>query len=763
MTNEIKQGRIPETGTMTAYERWELPSLDEIDEAANEVEIEPVTAEEVEQIRQDAFTEGYDQGSKKGYDEGLSSGKTEGHQQGLAEGTKEGQAKGFEQGLQQGLTKGQADVDAEVKKLSDVIQQFDQPLANLDQQVRDSLLNVITAVSRTVIHRELQTDSSQLNELLKHGLSQMEGTRDQIEMQVNPADLILVENAAEEAGSSWKITADESILPGGIKLKSGASLVDLTAEHRFQQAILNLLGRNDWAIDLAAGTATEEQKALTSLADGYDTDAETDFENSLEADATEAVSEDEQSSAPADGSLDDVHPDDLLDGNQADALADNQDEPADEGEVQVQTEALASENTDDELSDENPLASDLSQSNEPESSERISEDSSDVRTDAGSEHGSENSTESLEVDNNQHAAPDNGSDSDSTGNPDAQAIDASLSESGKTEPENAEAHVPEPSSEEQDSKVESPEAPSSHGVQDTSNTIDQEEGPVTPLSEEAPLMASDDESEEVFDFDAGQGDENTTVYPEKQTVSDLMKQEGDESASNAPDSGTGSDSNQMADPSAPQEQAHRADNINPQADNTNPEVQSMMQPVNQGNGFQAFGWQTPQMQAQQQAQMQANAASAQAQQAQMQAHQAQAQAQQAQAHAQAMSQQAHQANAQAQAQQMAYQPQYQPQQGYPYPGQQPGYQMQPNQPQFAPFVAPNVVPQGGMMPMAPQPMQGQMQPPVQNYQGMPVQPVPMVQQQNFSAYNFSANPQGNQPNGAGQAAPGFMPYPYPNA
>jgi hypothetical protein len=50
-----------------------------------------------------------------------------------------------------------------------------------------------------------------------------------------------------------------------------------------------------------------------------------------------------------------------------------------------------------------------------------------------------------------------------------------------------------------------------------------------------------------------------------------------------------------------------------------------------------------------------------------------------------------------------------------------------------------------------------------NYQVGMVQPVPMMPpQQNFSAYNFSVNPQSNPGNGAGQAPTGFMPYQYPN-
>lgn len=757
---------------MTAYERWELPSLDEQNEAANEVEIEPVTSEEVEEIRLNAYQEGLTKGKDKGYKEGFSQGEKEGHKQGLEKGQTEGHAKGLDQGKQEGLAAGQSEIAAEVKNLSSLMSQFEHPQAQLNQQVQDSLLNVITAVSRTVIHRELQTDSSQVQALLKEGLNQLENTREQVEISVNPVDLLHVENAAEEAGATWKIAADESILPGGLKIKSGPSLVDLTSEYRFQQAILNLLGRTDWAIDLAADQANEEQKALSSLADGYQV-----------PDASAAASDDFASPVE-------------------DQAREDQANEQPDSELDIENQEATSE--------EAPLVEDTSEAG-PQSLDNVqSEDEGKPENNLDRQSAEQDQVAEVEDQSLENEKPEASSEPGGVASQPDENSEIEQADPSKSEPSQSEALSDEV---EDDVIAQASEMPEE--LKQTSAVTQDDETTETTLIDETPLMDEteltapvsevddtsaseplavedtlESESEEVFDFDAAEQDENTTVYPENQRVSDLIEQESEveqmESAEQEPavvpqEVSSEAPSNDVSNTDINQGQANSE--VIPTGSAT-PEVQSMMQPVAQGNGFEAFAWQAPQtQQAQanaQHAQMQANAATAQAQQAQMQAQQAQAQAHQAQAHAQAMNQQA-----QAQVmQQASYQPQYMPQQNAGYPVQpgmvpQPGYQNYP--PAQAGMVQPMqaAIPQPGMMqqgvPMQGVPMQGGLmqggvmqgsvmpnqQAQYGTYQGMPVQPVPLVptQNSNFSAFNFSGAPQGQAPN----QAQGFAPYQFPVA
>lgn len=92
--------RIPKE-QLTAYERWELPLLDARgNEVAREEEreVKPLTAADIDEIREAAREDGYNEGREQGYQDGLKAGKEEGHQEGLETGLAEGREQGKSQG-----------------------------------------------------------------------------------------------------------------------------------------------------------------------------------------------------------------------------------------------------------------------------------------------------------------------------------------------------------------------------------------------------------------------------------------------------------------------------------------------------------------------------------------------------------------------------------------------------------------------------------------------------------------------------------------
>ena len=96
--------RIPKE-QLTAWERWELPLLDERgNQVIQEQEVKPLTAADLEEIRQAAREDGFQEGREAGYQEGFEKGRADGHQQGLQAGEAEGRELGqqqAEEGLQQ--------------------------------------------------------------------------------------------------------------------------------------------------------------------------------------------------------------------------------------------------------------------------------------------------------------------------------------------------------------------------------------------------------------------------------------------------------------------------------------------------------------------------------------------------------------------------------------------------------------------------------------------------------------------------------------
>ena len=114
----------------------------EIEEEA-QLEIKPLTADDIEQIRQAAFDEGFAQGKE----EGFSKGYEEGREQGTADGLAHGQAEGKKLGLEQATE----EIEQKKLELATLLDQLQQPLLQVDQQVEQQLLQLCLAMAEAVI------------------------------------------------------------------------------------------------------------------------------------------------------------------------------------------------------------------------------------------------------------------------------------------------------------------------------------------------------------------------------------------------------------------------------------------------------------------------------------------------------------------------------------------------------------------------------------------------------------------------------------
>src|SRR5690606_16649901 len=175
MTKDFhKLDRIP-AEQLTAYERWERTVMDmagnepaEITEEVveEEIEIKPLTAEELEEIRQAAYLEGQQEGFQLGREEGF----REGREAGYAEGRETGYADGRATGEEQGATSKRAEIDAALKRLEGVTAELMEPIRRQQDEAEQALLNLVLAVSRSVIRREVSLDSQQIRQVVREAL-----------------------------------------------------------------------------------------------------------------------------------------------------------------------------------------------------------------------------------------------------------------------------------------------------------------------------------------------------------------------------------------------------------------------------------------------------------------------------------------------------------------------------------------------------------------------------------------------------------------
>lgn len=250
-------------GQLSAWERWELPLLDsagnEVPAAqgpsAREEDIKPLTAADIEAIRQSAWEEGRTEGFTQGYEDGL----RQGRQQGEKDGYDAGQARGEEAGRAAAEKATEQTVRASLERLEQVMAELLQPLERHRDELESALVNLATVVARAVIHRELSLDSSQVAAVVREAVSALPSTADNVRIRVNPKDEAHVREVADRLEAAATVTADPSVLAGGCKVETRHTLVDYTVEKRFQKAVQAMLEQQ---LTTAGPGETEELDAL---------------------------------------------------------------------------------------------------------------------------------------------------------------------------------------------------------------------------------------------------------------------------------------------------------------------------------------------------------------------------------------------------------------------------------------------------------------------------------------------------------------------
>lgn len=241
MKNKGYRDRIP-SEELTAYERWELPLLDEHGNTVahsreEDRDVKPLTAADIEAIRQEAWEDGQREGREAGHQEGFNTGREAGHQEGL----QQGQAEGREQGRQEALEQTREDVSRGLERLEKLMAELVDPIRRHDDELETALFNLATVLARAVVYRELQLDSSQIRSVVREAVASLPSTQDNVRIRVNPTDVEWVKEVAGRFDAEASVIDDDTILAGGCKVETRHSLVDFTVEKRFQKAVQRML------------------------------------------------------------------------------------------------------------------------------------------------------------------------------------------------------------------------------------------------------------------------------------------------------------------------------------------------------------------------------------------------------------------------------------------------------------------------------------------------------------------------------------------
>lgn len=212
------------------------------EELEEELVVKPLTADDIEQIRQAAYDEGFAEGKEEGFGKGYGEGREQGVQDGLLQGQAEGK--------KQGLAQGEEELTARLAQLSGLIEQMQKPLASVDRKVEQQLLTLCLTMAQAVIAVEVQTNPKVILQAISDATAVLPLDAAQIRIKLHPADLTVVEqfySKEQLAERGWQLQAEATVAQGGCLVDTPRSSVDRSLAQRLQSSLEHFIQLQDSA------------------------------------------------------------------------------------------------------------------------------------------------------------------------------------------------------------------------------------------------------------------------------------------------------------------------------------------------------------------------------------------------------------------------------------------------------------------------------------------------------------------------------------
>ena len=227
--NKVKDETTNAMGKKAAW-RFEPP------EDIVEEEIAPLTAEDIENIRQAAFDEGFSQGKEEGFAKGHEEGKVSGHEEGVVLGHKEG--------VETGLAEGEKSIEEQSQAWQSLTEQLHKPLLDVEKNVEQQLLHLVVQLTEAVTLQEAKTNPDIIIGAISAGIKALPSQEAQTQILLHPDDIKRVEKqfgADHVQEQGWRLLAAPQLVPGSCQIENSTSNVDLSVKSRMKEVLDSFL------------------------------------------------------------------------------------------------------------------------------------------------------------------------------------------------------------------------------------------------------------------------------------------------------------------------------------------------------------------------------------------------------------------------------------------------------------------------------------------------------------------------------------------
>jgi flagellar assembly protein FliH len=194
---------------LTAYQRWELASLEEKPAASPEAPaVRLPTAEEIERIHQQAWQEGYTAG----------------------------------------LREGRAQGEHDARRMHALLVNFREALARFEGEMAEEILALALEVARQMVRRTLSQEPERVLDVVREAIESLPELTEHPVLVLNPEDANLVRQmlAYEYQESVWRVIEDPHMARGGCRIETAEGELDATVETRWKRIVSALGSDADW-------------------------------------------------------------------------------------------------------------------------------------------------------------------------------------------------------------------------------------------------------------------------------------------------------------------------------------------------------------------------------------------------------------------------------------------------------------------------------------------------------------------------------------
>ncbi|WP_096084569.1 flagellar assembly protein FliH [Agaribacterium haliotis] len=206
------RGRNPRTGKNAQNKNVQIDKLKQSEKP------KPLTAEQLQQISEQARREGFEQGLKEGTQQGL----------------RQGQKTGEKAGQQQAYQEARKDIEALQQQLKNCIERLFEPMRQREALIEKALMQLSLDIAQALLSEEIKTRPEIFLQVIHKVLAALPKSAENIRVLLNPADAELIQKLIPRS-RQWQLEVDASIASGGLQVLSDSSEVDFSVESRIAQ------------------------------------------------------------------------------------------------------------------------------------------------------------------------------------------------------------------------------------------------------------------------------------------------------------------------------------------------------------------------------------------------------------------------------------------------------------------------------------------------------------------------------------------------